>query len=502
MPPRFSRVTAITVESLEDMELTDYLAIVRKYWVSILACFLTCIAVAGTVSLLMKPVYTASTAVFLTVQSGNTAADLNQGSSYAENQVRSYAQVVTTPVVLQPVIDQLGLPTTPEKLAEHVTATVPTNTAIIRVDVDGGDPAQTATIANAISEELTRIVYELSPQASDGSKSVKATVIAPASVPTQWTSPRVLLNLALGALVGLLVGIGQAVLRSRLDTRVLSEHDVAEVTDRSVVGTIVFDTDVDRYPIVVHSDPHSVRAEAYRRLRTNLQFLELGGHRRSIVITSSVAGEGKTTTSINIAGALAEAGQSVLLVDADLRRPMVAGELALDGTVGLTTVLIGRATLGEVVQPVSQGNLHVLPSGEVPPNPSELLGSEPMRKLLAEATERYDLVIIDSPPVLPVTDSTVLTRACGGALIVVGSGTVTKPELAAAIDALQTVEANILGLVLNGLNAEHAGHYGYHHYYQRKSPAAGQDHGIDEASRGESLRSAPVSPVEALEPNQ
>jgi len=481
------------------MELTDYLRILRKYWVSVVAVFLIGIAVAAAATLAMKPVYTASTALFLSVQSGDTAGELNQGSSYAESQVKSYAQVVTSPIVLQPVIDELGLNLTPEKLADQITATVPINTAIISVEVTDHDAAAAAAIANAIGTQVTTIVESLSPQSADGTKRVTATIIAPASVPTEWTSPRVLLNLALGALVGLLLGFGQAVLRARLDTSVVTEDDVAEVTDRSVVGVIAFDADASAHPLIFEAAPHSVRAESYRRLRTNLQFLELGERRSSVVVTSSIAGEGKTTTALNLASALADAGQSVLLVDADLRRPSLAKVLNLDGTVGLTDVVIGRATLAQVTQPIGRGNLHVLVSGRIPPNPSELLGSQQMQAVLAEATDRYDMVIVDSPPLLPVTDAAVLARECGGALLVIGSGTLARPQLAGAIDSLEAVEADLLGLVLNRLRTDRRGGYGYHqhYYYERQSDA--EELKVDESVKRHSTRSVPVSPVDIIE---
>jgi tyrosine-protein kinase len=479
------------------MELTDYLRVLRKYWPSVIAVFLAGIAAAAIVSILATPVYTASAGVFLTVNSGDTAGELNQGSTYAENQVRSYAQVVTAPVVLQPVIDELGLGLSVAQLAQRVTATVPLNTAIVNIDVTGTDPARTADTANAVAEQLTRVVDELSPQAQNGSKSVKASIITPASVPTEWTSPRVVLNLALGALLGLLLGLGQAILRFRLDTRVVGPADVAEVTDRSIVGAIAFDSDAKEHPLIFKGDTHSMRAEAYRRLRTNLQFLLLNGRRNSILVSSSVAAEGKSTTSINLATTLADSGRSVLLIDADLRRPSLADYLNLDGTAGLTDVIIGRAALPDVVQPLGRGNLDVLTAGRIPPNPSELLGSRPMEKLLAEATDRYDMVIIDSPPLLPVTDSALLSRFCGGVLLVVGSGSVTRPELATAISSLEAVDASILGLVLNRLRASELGHYGYHHYYSQ--------HQLDDAVsevppvKRARPRAVPIAPAEALE---
>lgn len=476
------------------MELTDYLRIVRKHWVSVVTIFMVGIAVAAGVSLLMKPVYTASTAIFLTVQSGESAGELNQGSNYAENQVRSYAQVVTAPVVLQPVIDKLGLDVTASKLAEQVTATVPVNTAIVNIDVTGYDAAETAGIANAIAQQLMVVAGDLSPQTQSGARTVKATIISPASVPLEWTSPRVVTNLAVGAMLGLMLGVGQAVLRYRLDTRIIGEADVAEVTDRSIVGAIAFDPDTEDHPLIFQAAPHSVRAEAYRRLRTNLQFLQLSGRKSSIVVTSSVAAEGKTITSMNLATALADAGQSVLLIDADLRRPSVAEYLNLDGTVGLTDVIIGRADLSDVVQPLGRGNLHVLPAGRIPPNPAELLGSQPMEVLLSEATDRYDIVILDSPPLLPVTDSALLSRFCGGVLVVVGSGSVTRPELSTAISSLEAVDASILGLVLNRIQASEFGHYGYHYLQHQQADGLL----IDESIKRESLRAMPIAPADVV----
>lgn len=481
------------------MELTDYLRVLRKYWVSVTAVFLVGIAAAAGITLAMTPVYTASTAIFLTVQAGDTAGELNSGSSYAENQVRSYAQVATAPIVLQPVIDNLGLALTPAQLAEKVTASVPTNTAIINVEVTDHDAALSADIANGVGAELTAMVEKLSPQSADGSKRVTATIIAPASVPTEWTSPRVTLNLALGALVGLLLGFGQAVLRARLDTSVVSEEDIADVTDRSVVGVISFDPDASGHPLVLEAAPHSIRAEAYRRLRTNLQFLSLGEHRRSIVVTSSIAGEGKTTTALNLASALADAGQSVLLIDADLRRPSLAKVLNLDGTVGLTDVVIGRASLAEVAQPIGRGNLHVLASGQIPPNPSELLGSGPMVALLAEASDRFDMVIVDSPPLLPVTDAAVLSQECGGALLVVGSGTLAKPQLDGAIASLESVDADLLGLVLNRARTDRRGRYGYHQHYYYERQSDGEELKVDQSVKRSSTRAVPVSPVDVIE---
>lgn len=463
-----------------DLELSDYLRIVRKHWRSITAITLVAVFAAALFSLLSKPTYTATTSVFLSVKSVNTAGELNSGATYAENQVQSFARVARTPIVLQPVIDELGLAVTAEDLAKKVTASVPSNTATIDVAVVQGDPQVAADIANAIGEQVVATVQELSPPSSDGTDTVEATIIRPAAVPASPTTPKVAQNLALGLLVGLALGVGQALLRDLLNTRVRNQSDLERVTDAAVLAQVMLEAPGADGTVPTIAEPRSLRGESYRRLRTNLQFLSLAEGKNSFVVTSTVAGEGKTTTSLNMAMALAEAGKRVLLVDADLRRPRVAENLGLEGAAGLTTVLIGRASLEDVVQPYGNDQLDVLTSGPIPPNPSELLGFDAMRNLIAEASKAYDLVIFDAPPLLPVTDAAILANATGGALVVVGCNIVRSVELQGALQSLERADARVLGLVLNRLKREDEDRYGYNYVYdpeplklQRLHDAAG-----------------------------
>mgnify|MGYP001224226064 CR=1 FL=1 len=449
------------------MELAGHLARLQKRWVSIVVITVLGLATAAATSLLATPTYTATTSLFF--RSGNAAGELQQGSAYAENQVKSFAQVVTKPVVLDPVIVRLGLTTNSTDLAKDVTASVPSGTAIIEIDVVNADPELAARLANEIGAQLIVAVGDLSPTAADKSQTVKATTVEPALVPTAKTSPRVALNLVLGLLLGLLLGFVQAVLRDRRDTTISSEADVADVSDRSVVGVISFDPAAAEHPLVFSDSSLSPRAEAYRRLRTNLQFLSIRANNRSVVVTSSIPGEGRTTSAINLAIALADAGDRVLLIDADLRRPKIADYLRLEGAAGLTTILIGRAILPDLVQPVSS-HLDVLTAGEVPPNPAELLGSDEMEELITQASRDYSQVILDCPPTLAVSDSTVLAHITGGVLVVVGSDSVHKPELAASLESLESVDGRILGLVLNKVRVEDKGEYGYHHYHSQYRP--------------------------------
>lgn len=451
------------------MELRDYLTVLRKYWASTLGITVLAVAGAGVLSFLMTPTYTAHSAAFLTVQGGDSAGELLQGANYAANQVQSYAQVATTPVVLQPVIDDLGLALTPSQLAQQVTTRIPANTAIIQVEVVDDDPELSAAVAQSVVEHLVATVQELSPSDPNGNQAVRASVITPAAVPTQWTSPRVRLNLALAMLVGLVVGIGQAVLRNSLDLSVTDEEDVLRATDRTVIARVPFDSEAAERPLVMLSDPRSLRAEAYRRLRTNLQFLNVDGGdgNGAFVVTSAIPGEGKSTTAINLATTLAEAGDRVLLIDADLRRPQVAAYLGIEGSVGLTTVLAKRASVADVLQPVGESGLYVLASGRVPPNPAELLGSDAMKRLLEEMRARFDTVVIDAPPLLPVTDAAVLTSITSGALVVAGSGMTTIPQLRDALDILRQAKGTTLGIVLNRLRG--SANDGYTYYYDSRA---------------------------------
>ncbi|WP_248705005.1 polysaccharide biosynthesis tyrosine autokinase [Curtobacterium sp. MWU13-2055] len=449
------------------MELRDYIRIVRKGWILIVAVTLVGVAIGALASLLATPKYEASTQLFVSVQSSDstTTNDLVQGSSAAQQKVKSYVDVVTSSSVLKPVIASLGLDVTPAELADQITAESPTNTVLMNITVQDTTSKQAAAIANEVGLSFTEIVVNKLESPSDGGPSlVKIETIEPAIPPTGPSSPRTTLNIALGLFVGLALGVGIAVLRSTLDTRIHGTHDVESLTTAPVLGGIGFNPEAKERPLIVSTDPRSPRAEAFRSLRTNLQFVNLDSEQRCFVMTSSLPGEGKTTTTANLAIALSETGASVVVVDGDLRLPRLADTMGLEGVVGLTDVLIGRADLEDVLQPWGRGSLYVLPAGRIPPNPSELLGSRAMVTVIESLSKSFDYVLIDAPPLLPVTDAAVISKYTGGAIVVAAAGRTRKNEFTGAVRNLENIGSTMLGVVLTMTPNKGPDAYGYGNY--------------------------------------
>lgn len=453
------------VRKVSILELSDYLRVLRRNWILIVASTLLGLAIAAAAVVVIKPTYTAETKLFVAIQSSGSVADLQQGNTFSQSRVQSYVETVGTPAVLQPAIDSLGLEVSPAALSNSVRASADLKTVIISIKAQDTSPVQAAAIAQAVADSLIDTIGRLESQAQGSPSPVKLSVVTPATAPTSPSEPNAKLNLAVGAISGLILGLGTAVLRNALDNKVRGEADLRRVTDAPILGGISFDTDATKKPLLTQTPAQSPRAESFLQIRTNLKFAHVSHGSKAILVTSSLPGEGKSTTATNLAIAMAQSGQSVVLVDADLRRPSVGDYLGLDRNAGLTTALIGQADINDLFQPWGADNLFVLTSGEIPPNPSELLGSEPMRQLILRLEEVFDAVIIDAPPLLPVTDAAVLSQQVGGVVLVVGSSKVRLPDVQKSLAALNMVDADLLGLVINLLPAKGPDAYAYS--YQR-----------------------------------
>ena len=432
------------------MDFHDYVRVLRRQLVLIVAGVVIGLSTGALVAMLTPQRYEASADVMVTVQVSDTATASERAlaTSYAMQTVGTYRSVLTSSLVLAPVIEDLNLPTTPARLAARIQTSGALNSAIITVSVEHSNPGQAARIANAVTESFTTVVTEtLEKREQQTAYSVRLVTLQTAQVPTTAVAPNMQLSLTLGGIIGLAAGIGIALLRATLDQRVRTASDVEAAVAAPVLGQIPLDADTADHPLAVSSAPHGLRAEAFRALRTNVRFLFTEGQ-GVFVITSSGPGEGKSTTAGNLALAFADAGHRVALVDGDLRLPRVAEYFGIEGGIGLSDVLAGRVELNDVIQPWGRSALFLLPAGTVPPNPAELLGSRAMAQLVEALTAAFDVVIIDAPPLLLVTDAAVIARVATGAILIAASGSTHATRLADAAKSIEAVDARVLGTVV------------------------------------------------------
>jgi capsular exopolysaccharide synthesis family protein len=430
------------------MELAEYLGTLRRRWLFITALALLGAGIGFVLGLNSPKMYKASSSVFVSTQRGSTTTELVQGSTFTQNLIQSYAKLAKMPSVLGPVITKLNLQTTPERLADAVSADTPLNTVLIEIAVTDESPTQAALIANAVSSSLATTAQALSPKADNGTPAITMQQVEQAQAPNNPFAPDKRFMALTGFALGLAVASAYALGRQVIDTRLRTEQDVQRATEIPVLGTIPGLRRKGGAEVAdFRTQKTGVTAESFRKLAANLEFLDPDARVRSVVVTSAVAGEGKSSTAINLALALAERSDRVILVDADLRRPRIAEYCGIDGTLGLTTVLTGRAKLGDVIEP--WGPIRVLPSGAVPPNPNQLVTSAMMAATVEALVQQFDIVIFDSAPLLPVADSLALSRLTDGALLVARANSTRRGQLKAAADAVENVKGRVLGVILN-----------------------------------------------------
>jgi len=487
-----SAIIPPTTEAPSGLDLADYLAVVRAYWKAIVAFTLLATLAAAGWTILQPKIYSSdSSGIVVTPGSDNVSLSL-AGDSLAKAKVKNYESVAKSRLVADRVIASLGLQTSADALLGSINVKVPTDTAEIRVTALSADPATAQRVADAWVNGLAAQVeaIETAPAAetavgtasaatpSETSSSnptataVRVLPLGKAVLPTSPTSPNVKLNLALGVLVGLALGIAYALIRRHLDRRIRRASEIERLFGVPAIGTLPLDHRLDGRSTVLDAgtaaevhDAGGAMAEALRELRTNLSFLDVDQPPRIMVVTSSIQAEGKSTVTANLAVTMAAAGENVIVVDGDLRRPTLVDVFNLVPGAGVTDVLTGNAELGDVLQPWGAlPNLSVLGSGRIPPNPSELLGSRAMKNML-ETLAKDAIVLIDAPPLLPVTDAAVLSRAADGAIVVIRTGRTTQDQLTQSLGNLEKVKGRILGAVLNYVPTRGTDAYSYYGTY-------------------------------------
>ncbi|MEZ4683759.1 MAG: polysaccharide biosynthesis tyrosine autokinase [Caldilineaceae bacterium] len=302
-------------------------------------------------------------------------------------------------------------------------------------------------------------------------------VVEQAKIPTRPIRPQIMLNTLILALVGAALAVGTIFLIDYLDDRIRSPHDLHSVVNTPILGTIariqressslLGHSELARTEgLIAATQPRHPITEAYRSLRTNLQFSSVDDSLHSFLVTSATPGEGKTTTASNIAVVLAQSGRSVLLIDADIRKPQQHKIFEQPKTPGLTDALLaGEAPLELFVRETAVENLRILTAGKDAPNPAELLGSQRMQQLVAQLRRQFDVLIFDAPPLLAVTDAQVLAKHTQGVLLVINTEKTPRAMVARAVEALERANARLFGTVLNRMARSARSYYYYYDSY-------------------------------------
>ncbi len=431
------------------MTFGDFVRLSRAYAWVLIGC-----AILGALLMMAKttqePVlYAATSSGLVRVGNATTAGEEQGNSSLAEDKAGLYAFLVSKTPVAEQVVEDLGLDVPPGAIAGRFSASVDASVNALTVTAIGSTPEEARDLANAVVDAVVVVAQEIETGEANprGESLVRIVPLEEAQLPGAPFTPDYNRAAMKGAIGGLGLAYALLIARRLVDRRVRSVKHVEDATGAAVLGIIPKEQALDRDHRGVRGDLGQA-AESFRQLRTNLRFVDVDNEPRRIVVTSALAGEGKSTVSANLARLMAHAGTEVLLIDADLRRPMLASTFEIDGTVGLTQALAGDVDVRDVIVDSGIANLSLLAAGRIPPNPSELLGSLRMKQFIDDLSRDY-FVILDAPPLLPVTDAGLLAAFCDGALLVQAAGKTQIEHSENCRRILDQVGSRLLGVVLN-----------------------------------------------------
>jgi capsular exopolysaccharide synthesis family protein len=443
-------------------------ALRRFWWAIVLSCVIGG-ALGAAIQLQKTPVYANTVTFFATTPSNTDSGNPLMGDQFGQQRVNTYVKLLGSERLATQILENdptLGL--TNREVMGKISGQADLNTVLLTATVRDTSRSRGYALIKDVATQFPDLVNQIESRNGEQEAPVHLEVVSGPRQTPYPVSPRKKLGVAIGLFLGLVVGVAFALGRMLMDRTFRNPDDLRDASGAPVIGTIPFESRPrGGSSLAITPMTRSSLAESYRQLRTNLQFVDVEEQVQILVVTSSVPGEGKSTTSINLAITFAQTGKKVLLIEADLRRPKVSNYLGLEGAVGLTNVLAGQARLDDVLQPWGSTGLTVLPCGSVPPNPSELLGSTPMDDLLNELRERFELVILDTPPVLPVTDAAVASAHADGAVVVTRYGKTRIADVERSLELLRAVDARVVGMVLNrvpskGVDAHRYESYQYH----------------------------------------
>jgi capsular exopolysaccharide synthesis family protein len=441
------------------MTLQDYIDALRRQWIVIVALTVIGAGAAFGYSRTLPSEYSSTAAVMVIPQRGDSTNELVQGSSYVQSLVQTYAVLASSPLVLTPVIEDLGLEETATQLANRVAVVNTLNTVVIEISVTDTDKERAQETAAAITDSLIDAVADVSPSDAEGQPAVRLETIAPARMPQAPIAPNTRLFAMIGAAIGFGLSVAYALFRRVLGTRLTDSADITAITDAPVIGEIVAWRRNYTILSTMLRSKDSRSAESFRALAANLKYVAVDRDLRVVMMTSSAPHEGKSSVSIGLAAALAESGHKVVVIDADLRRSSVANALQLEGSVGVTSILVGDVTFEEAVQRSESMKIDVVAGGATAPNPGQLITSHRLRDLVDEARDKYEYVIIDSAPALVVSDALWLADLADGVLVVARSGRTRRKQISAVLATLKSTRKDVVGIVLNAVKRNESSPY-------------------------------------------
>lgn len=442
----------------QELDLYKIWQIVTKRWKLLVLIPLLAALASLLVSLfLITPQYRATTTLMVT-RPAETTEMIYRDIQLSRELIGTYREIIHSRQVQELVIAARSLPYSVSELRGKTEVEAVRDTELIKVDVTDPDPQLASDIAN----DTVRIFME---QIVEIMKIENVSIIDEAVTPGGPVSPRVEMNVAVALVVGLMGAVGLSFLLEYLDRTVKDAAEIQEKLDLPLIGSIPISTEGQLF---TYNNPRSPATEAFRTLRTNIQYASVDRPMKKILVTGANPACGKSTLSSNLALTIAQTGASVLLIDGDLRRPTQHKIFGVSSDPGLSSLVVKKSyDLNGVVRLTEHERLSVLPSGQIPPYPAELLGSERMKELVNFLETKYDFLIFDSPPVIAVTDASLISKLVDGTLLVLDHGRVRKEEAAEANEQLRKVGAHVIGLVLNGIPTG-KGYYYYHYseYYE------------------------------------
>ncbi len=468
-----SATTEISTQTPRPTDAARYLALLSRWWWLLVAGATIAGIAAYFVTGTIAPTYRASSTLLIN-QVETPGSIVYSDVLTSERLTKTYRELITKRPILETVIEDADEPgLTVDELSGKLDTKAVKDTQLVTISVSDESPQRAARLANLVASTFVR---EESEDALTRTGTTR--IVEPATVPGAPIAPNLKLNLALAVLAGLVLAGGVALLIEYLDDTIKSPDDVSMASGLATLGEVGrLPHDKDRIPLSTRGLPMH-EAETYAILRTNIQFSSIAHPAQVILVASANSGDGKSTTSANYALACAESGKRVALVDADLRRPTLHRAFGLENTSGLTSVLLDGASLDErSLIPTSHPNLFVVPSGPLPPNPTELLEWVGFDAIIEQMKQKVDVIVIDSSPLLAVADARILAAKADATILVVEQGRTRASALRAAYHATARANANVLGVVLNKVRRGRSGYGSYYYYYDRSYAVRGGDSG-------------------------